>query len=83
MIEENVKDLAKAKFTAESANIVDKVMDDATIQGKIDAIVAKLITIADASHFGYDDATKNGTVGGVNQQGQATNAYNAAVAANP
>lgn len=82
-IEVNLKDLANARFTTESANIVDKVLANAEVQAKIDAVAAKLMKIGDEAQSAYDTATVNGTQGGANQQQAATNAFNAAVANNP
>ena len=44
-IEEHVKDLAKARFQAESAKILDKNLDDATVTGMINAVKDTLIKI--------------------------------------
>jgi len=82
-IEVNLKDLAKTRFTTMSADIVDKQVDNATIQSKVDAVAATLNKIGDEAQSAYDTATVNGTQGGENQQQAATNAFNAAVAANP
>jgi hypothetical protein len=82
-IEENLKDLAGARFGAEKAKIVDKVITNAEIEAILAPVAAKLMKIGDEAQSAYDSATQNGTQGGENQQAAATTAFNAAVANNP
>jgi len=86
LIEEKVKELAKTRFLAASANIVNKNLTAAQVDAILDPISQKLMKIAVDASKSYDDVTTNGTDPAVDAAGQATaatNAFDAAAAANP
>ena len=83
LIEEKVKDLAKTRFQAAAAGILDQNRPAAQIDAQLNAVAATLRAISQAAHAAYDAATNHGVDGGADQQDDATNAFNQAAAANP
>lgn len=83
LIEEKVKDLAKTRFQAAAAGILDQNIPAAQIDAQIKAVAATMRAISQAAQAAYDNATNHGVDGGADQQDDATNAFNQAAAANP